>query len=436
MKGIVVRFFVERGLWSLLVLGLLIAPAGAYGDGSEGWRAPPPAIEISLVTMFPGDSLFTGYGHIALRLRYRGADISVDYGTYDTSDPFMGWNFLVGKLDYYCSRTDFPTMISWYKDDFGGIIEQDLELTETQSRALLRRLFTDFDLVSSDVVLTGAEFAELRDRLFTDPAITYTTYRYHHFHNNCSTKLRDLLDEVLGGVLREQTIEAPAGVSFRDLINASLHRPEFAPTRWLVYGLLNGEIDQPVMRWQQMFLPWFLAEELRSLAADGHPVITSERVLTGRRLDAPPMPPVWPGLLTLFILAMAFGWPAIVRRGRRIFAVELAVAGLAATLYSLVLLVAWVASPYPETRPNVNVLFFPPGHMVLVVGGVLLWIRSRVRFLEYFLLAGIVVAALGLALHLVGFIDQDILPHGSSALVTAAASWISLRRLSTTDEDF
>jgi len=379
--------------------------------------------------MFPGDSLFTGYGHIALRLRYRGADISVDYGTYDTSDPLMGWNFLVGKLDYFCSRTAFQAMISWYRDDFGGIIEQDLDLTEVQSRALVRRLISDFKLARPDAVLNDREFSALRDRLFTDPGVTHTTYRYHHFHNNCATKLRDLLDEVLGRGLYKKTASSLAEVSFRDLINASLHRPWFAPTRWLVYGLLNGEIDRPVSRWEQMFLPWFLAEELGDLTVNGRPVVTGERVLVGARLDAPPAPSPWPGFFTLLLLAAGFGWPAVVRRGRRVFALQWILAGLAATFYAGILLVAWSASPYPETSPNVTVLFFHPGHVALVPGGILLWLRRRVRLLEWYLLAGVVISALGALAHLSGLVDQEILPYGLAALVTASAGFVSLRRL-------
>lgn len=385
--------------------------------------------------MFPGDSLFTGFGHIALRLQHRGADISVDYGTYDTSDPLMGWNFLVGKLDYFCSRTDFANMIAWYRDDFGGIIEQDLELTPTQTRDLLRRLISDFDLAPASAQLTAEEFDALRDRLFTDPRVHHTTYRYHHFHNNCATKLRDLLDDILGGVLRAETDASDGDISFRDLINASLHRPQFAPTRWLVYGLLNGEIDQPISRWKQMFLPWFLADEMRHLTRDGRPVVTGERVLTGERLGAPPAPSVWPGALALVLLAAAFGWPALVGRGRRLFGVQWILAGLIATFYAGILLVGWVASPYPETRPNGTVLFFHPGHLLLVVGGVLLWLRPRVRFLELYLLVGVAVAAAGVLIHLVGIMDQDILPHGLGALVTAAAGWASLRRLATAGEE-
>lgn len=424
----------ERGTWALLLLGLLLS-GPVLADGRRAVDASGPTVTVSLVTMFPGDSLFTGFGHIALRLRYAGADISVDYGTYDTSDPLMGWNFLVGKLDYFCSRNDFLSMISWYKDDFGGIIEQDLDLDPAQTRALVRRLLSDFHLVPPEVPLTDAEFAHQRERLFTDPEVTHTTYRYHHFHNNCATKIRDLLDEIYGGALGAQTKESPAGVSLRDLINASLYRPAFAPTRWLVYGLLNGEIDQPVARWEQMFLPWFLAQEMGALTVEGRPVVTGERVLTGARLDAPPMPSPWPGIAALLLLAAAFGWPAVARRGRRVLATELVLAGVAATFYAGVLLVGWVASPYPETRPNGTVLFFHPGHLALVVGGVLLWMRPRVRLLEHYLLAGVAVATGGVLIHLVGIMDQDILPHGLGALVVAAASWVSLRRLANNDTE-
>jgi hypothetical protein len=379
--------------------------------------------------MYPGDRLFTGFGHIALRLHRGTADIAVDYGTYDTSDPFMGWNFLVGKLDYFCSRTQFEDMISWYRDDFGGIIEQDLALDDDQVQALLRRLVSDFALEAGDAALDPAAFAAAVDRLFSDPALDHTTYRYHHFHNNCATKVRDLLDGVLGGALAANTRESPAGVSFRDLINASLHRPRFAATRWLVYGLLNGGIDRPVSRWERMFLPWFVAEELRTLAPGGRPLVTAERILAGHRCEAPPTPSAWPGAVALALLALAFGIPGALRRGRRVFAVLWIVAGVAGTFYAGVLLVGWCFSPYPETRSNATVLFFHPGYLILVAGGLRLWQRPRVRWLESCLLAGTAVAAAGVAAHLLGFLDQEILPYGLATLTAGGVGAWSLRRL-------
>ncbi|MBM4370055.1 MAG: DUF4105 domain-containing protein [Deltaproteobacteria bacterium] len=405
----------------LLVLLLLVPPAAP--------ASATPEVRVSLVTMFPGDRLFTGFGHIALRLRRADADISVDYGTYDTSDPLMGWNFLVGKLDYYCSRTRFDDMISWYRDDFGGIIEQELALSPAEVRRLLHRIVADLALLSPEGPVSPATLDAAVERLFTDPSVTHTTYRYHHFHNNCSTKLRDLLDEVMGGALGARTREGPAGVSLRDLINASLHPPRFAATRWLVYGLLNGEIDQPATRWEQMFLPWFLAEELRGLATEAGPRVTAERVLAGRHLDAPPLPSPWPGVLALALLALVFAAPGILRRGRRPLALLWIAAGLAATFYAAVLLVAWGFSPYPETRPNATVLFFHPGHLALVWGGLVLWRRPRVPWLEAWLLAGVAVSSLGVFAHLLGLLDQEILPYGLGTLVVAAAGWWSLRRL-------
>jgi len=120
-----------------LALTLFSAPAGAIGNeaGSHeghGDKAGSDQYEkerqrsLYLVTMYPGDALFTGFGHIALRISdpATGADDTYDYGTYDADDPQLGWKFLNGTLSYYCSHSQYEDMVSWYSGEFGGIIVQ------------------------------------------------------------------------------------------------------------------------------------------------------------------------------------------------------------------------------------------------------------------------------------------------------------------------
>ncbi len=313
-----------------------------------------PGCEVDLVTMFPGDGLFTGFGHIAFRVRnpLTGDDDVYDYGTYDAQDPLIGWHFLTGQLKYYCSHTTWERMLAWYSEDFGGIESRGLVLNEKQIDMLV---------------------AQVRVDCLPENA----AYAYHHFFNNCSTKIRDLLDRVLEGQLTRAMKGQPAQRSLRELIDASMSRPAFAPSRWIVYGLLNGSIDATADRWDQSFLPYYLTAELDGMTVpDGRPFVKNVELASGAKQGEPPDPPMWPGAMVLVAL-LIFGavpmglarWVGL--RGSRVFAgMWMGAMGLFGGFYGLVLVFSWAVSPYPETKWNWTLTCFHPIHLALLVLGV------------------------------------------------------------------
>jgi hypothetical protein len=351
--------------------------------------------------MYPGDGLFTGFGHVAIRVKdaQEGLDLSFDCGTYDSSDPLIGWHFLTGKLDYFCSRNHFQTMLDWYLKDFSGAVEQKLALSQPKATALLVSLLD-----------------------YTAPG--RNNYRYHHFHNNCSTRLRDLLDTAYDGALGAQSQGVPVPQSFRDLINASFEAPSFAVVRWLVFGLLNGEIDRPVDRWRRAFLPSFLAQELDALRYQGRPVVTERVTIKAGAKPFPPDPSPVQGTLAALLLLLALAWPWLLPGGglrlRRAF---LALALAFGAFYGSVLAIAWVFAPYPETAPNWNFLLFNPLLLVPLGGALGAAVRGRdSRLLTWFLRVYPVLAALLLLAWGLGLIEQFVLPYGTAALVMALPS--------------
>ena len=120
-------------LWILLSLLLAVPQRSAEAGECEHCR-------FFLVTMFPGESLFYGFGHIAVRILdpETGEDWVYDYGTYEADDPQLGWKFLVGTLPYYCQALEYDAMMNWYSGDFGGIQLQELNLTPGQKDRIYR----------------------------------------------------------------------------------------------------------------------------------------------------------------------------------------------------------------------------------------------------------------------------------------------------------
>lgn len=380
---------------------------------------------VSLVTMFPGDALFSGFGHIAFRIEDRetGADDVYDYGTYDYEDPNLAWKFLIGTLPYYCQymgtddeRTGFARMVDWYAEDFGGILVQELALTE-------------------------AQIEQLRSRVGFDCRPENAAYKYHHFHNNCATKLRDILDPLLRGELGRATQGQPSGRSLRELIDASLHRWQFAVTRWAVFGLLNWYIDRPADRWSQMFLPWYLSHELDGLtqpALPGNPPLVRTRELVcGEERPAPPDPSPWFGLiftlLSLLACAAPFFFARRAPRRSRIAAGTLAaLAGLTGGFYGSLLVFSCVASPYPETFGTLALLCFHPAHFFLIPAGIgvargsLPW----TKWARYYVLAGAVISSVIVPFSWTGLIPQRIWHYALCCAVVSIGLFFSLHRLS------
>lgn len=372
--------------------------------------------EVHLVTMYPGDALFTGFGHLAFRIvdHEAGTDQAFDYGTYDADDPMLAYKFLVGTLSYYCSKSDYEDMVSWYRGDFGGILEQRLDFSDEHAVRLLERL-------THDCLPENA------------------AYHYHHFYNNCSTKPRDILDGLLEGALSAATRNQPAGRSLRDLIDSSMSAPQYAFNRWVVFGLLNHTIDAPADRWNQMFLPFYLSREMDAVNLPGlawpQPVVLSRTIVAGEEKGEPQTPASWPGAVFLALLLLVTLAPLALGRSprARAYATGLlaSLLGLAATFYGVLIVFTWAVSPYPETKWNWTLVAFHPLHVLLVVFGigVMRGRTSSATRLARYLLVGVAVSAAALLLNAVGVIPQRLWPYALATLATSSGLWLSLRKL-------
>ncbi|GEM_PF-4137809 len=396
---------------SLVVLtGLSEASAIPEQAKSEG------SMRVSLVTMVPGDALFTGFGHIALRFTDEGSgmDQVYDYGTYDAQDPAIVVNFLTGKLQYYCSSTTWQEMLDWYSEDFGAIEVRELRLAPQQVRWLLAR-------VTHDCLPENAAYA------------------YHHFYNNCSTKIRDILDELLAGRLREQLLGSPAVRSLRDLIDASMHRPQFAPSRWIVYGLLNGTIDSTADRWDQSFLPYYLTRELEllPLSEEGGPLASAAVLASGVPQGEPPDPSPVPGMIFLVALFLLSAVPLVAQRlghpllARRYAGTWLPLFSVLSGLYGILLVFSWAVSPYPETKSNWTVVALHPLHLVLTVSALGLWLKARWPEVvtRWYLLFWIAVSLLLLLANVTGMVQQRVWHYSLAGIVFALPPflWLALK---------
>lgn len=322
-----------------------IVPASAQPQAGVPARALSDAAEVSLLTILPGDDVPSMYGHTAIRVRdpALGIDWAYNYGTYDFSDPFFIPKFVYGRLLYFLDVSPYEAMAQRYRHFNRPIIEQALRLTPAQKDALFRRLQIN---------------ARPENRV----------YEYDFFFDNCSTRPRDIIAEVLEGRLRFRADDAPQQ-SFRRLIDPyAADKPALDLGMDLLLGLPSDAI---ATSWQEMFLPEHLKAafdraEVRTADGTWQPLV----VRTDTTRWATPYVPAqaawpWPTLFGWLLLAGAAGatWrqhqSGHVGGGRLPDAVLLFAAGMAGLLVAFMMTLA----QHAVTEYNLHLLWLWPTHL-------------------------------------------------------------------------
>jgi hypothetical protein len=174
----------------------------AFLAASMFWLRPSHAgateIQIHLLTMGPGDHLFTRAGHAALMVAEveDGAPKRTtiyNYGETDWDNPYIMPQFLRGNLVFFLSETGslFQTINEYGVRQGRDVYRQRLNLSPEQAAEVARRL-------KEGIVPGNRE------------------YTFHHSRAVCSTRITDLLDDVLKGQIRAELATQTAPMTRRD----------------------------------------------------------------------------------------------------------------------------------------------------------------------------------------------------------------------------
>lgn len=336
----------------VLLLGLAAPPLAA--------QAPAPASEpgseltVYVMTFGPGDLSWERFGHNAIWIHdaAAGTDVAYNYGLFDFNQENFFLRFVQGRMLYSMGGFDAGTYADFYREQNRSVWVQELNLTPAERLEL-------------QSFLQWNELPQNRD------------YRYDYFRDNCSTRVRDVLDRVLGGRIREQTAEVPTGSTYR-----SHTRRLTAVDPALYTGLLLGlgqPVDRPISAWEEMFLPVRMRDHLREITLRGPdgaevPLVKSERTLfEASRPPLPESPPEWTpaylaagallgGLLALLGAAARHG-----RAARFGFAALGSLWALFAGSGGLILAGLWALTDHEAAYRNENLFQLNPLALALVV---------------------------------------------------------------------
>jgi len=396
-----VSMFARAG--EICVLIVLLCLGGASANAGV-LTAPPEDLEVSLVTYGPGQVYWERFGHNAIRIRDRVSGESGDfnYGVFDFEDRAFLLNFARGHMSYMIDAELSDVNQQDYIDAGRSVLEQRLALSAEQAGKL--RAFLIWNLQPENV-----------------------KYEYDYLTSNCSTRIRDVLNSVLGGVLKRALTARPAPLTYRQQIDR-LMAPE--PLMMLPMDLGMGpSTDRPLNEWEESFLPMVLAREIRNVSIpNGHggaePLVIAEREISPSRLQPPDNSPPdlsWRlggvGLaLAVVMLAARHRFPT--------FCASLGVVYLTlAGLLGVILLLLWTLTTHYAAWNNQNLLIFNPFAFLLLAP---VW-RSRKgaaagRLARMLILFQLGAGLIGLMLHFLPGVAQQNLPW----LLFAMPVWLAI----------
>ncbi|MES0872802.1 DUF4105 domain-containing protein [Sinimarinibacterium thermocellulolyticum] len=306
--------------------------------------ATPAAPQISLLTFAPGQIYWQRFGHNALLVREAGAAPQVyNYGIFDFGQKHFFLNFVRGRMLYRLDVAPLDWTLRQYAAEGRWVIEQPLALDAARARALA-------------------------DHLAWNARPENAHYRYDYFLANCSTRVRDVLDQALDGALRRQLAARPASGTYRSEVLRLM-----APMPALMAGMdlgLGPRVDVPLDQWDEGFIPERLMQALRQVRIDdaegiGRALIAGERTLVAAnavdrgappRLDLPFLL-VGLALAAVLVLLARHRAQAVARAG---FAALAMVYALVAGLGGAVLLLGWLATDHWGMARNHNLLLLHP----------------------------------------------------------------------------
>ncbi len=374
--------------------------------------AGPPGSELTvyLMTMGQGDLVWERYGHNAIGIRDNraGTDVLYNWGLFSFEEPGFIGKFLRGENMYWMGGQDLASTVAEYRMRNRTVEVQVLNLSPPQRQAL-------YDFI---------KFNAREENKF---------YRYDYFRDNCSTRVRDALDGVLGGAIKQRTDTLLTDFTLR--FHALRLMAGLPLTTTGVNIALARPTDRPITAWEEMFIPMKLRDWVREIRVPDDsgrmvPLVMSERVLYEAQRDperlSPPMSVVPLGIIGL-VLASGLAWLGKGRTGA--LGASVAAGALLGAL-GMVLVFLRVATSHVAAYGNTNMFVYNPLWLILLLAMIVARRSPRADHAVYYVATGVaLLAAFGVvAPFLPGLRQRSFAVIALAAPLAITAAWIIRER--------
>ena len=194
-------------------------------------QLPMDSMQVSLLTCSPGTEVYSLYGHTALRCRNitRNQDLVYNYGVFSFQQPHFVWRFILGECDYMVQPVPWPYFIKEYGERGSTVTEQVLNFSSIEANRLAMLLYVN----------------SLPENC---------QYRYNFLYNNCTTKVRDMIERAADGTLEYPQFDEKK--TYRQILHEYT-----AVDPWASEGndlLLGQDVDTLLTDRAAMFAPEYM----------------------------------------------------------------------------------------------------------------------------------------------------------------------------------
>jgi hypothetical protein len=366
-----------------LSLLVLVTPRAAGTQASDAPSSAEPGAELRvfLMTFSAGSAIYEKFGHNTIcihdptpseeavgdraafdawwRRNYSDAvppvapflptDKAYHYGAFDFEQENFVWRFLHGLMDYWMASAPADYTAWDYARQDRAVLLQELDLSPARKLEVQRYLEEN-------------ERPENR------------VYRYDYYRDNCSTRVRDVIDRGTGGELMRQLAAVRTDATYRSHTRRVTGTLDAEGLFWFTSFtyVLGHPVDERLTAWEEAFLPDALSAHVRSVQLpDGRggtrPLVLGEVTLA--ETTRPPVPQSEPhrtpgyAVAGLLIGGSFVGLAALAGRsrvGRAGFAVLVVpwvlLWGVGATIGTY----GWAATDHGASYRNENLLQMTP----------------------------------------------------------------------------
>jgi hypothetical protein len=326
---------------------------------------------VDLYSFEVGPEIFEKFGHTMLCLTYPSyVPICFNYGVTDFSNPpKLMWGFLRSKQKFWVDGERLDSMLAFYgspdADDFEVIpdgipvIGRERCLVADNGDGTCGRSIDGEDrtIWRQRLPLTDDKARAIADKLCSDMEPENRFYIYHHFKDNCTTRLRDMLDAIYDGKLKDGT-DKPYPLTFRQFAHRGLNEYH---ALWYISDFIGGRnLDHRPTEWEAMFHPDVLRQSV-----DDRLGIEPELIYQRRGAPFPTSGPSGRGWIILISLLLAA--PLVVVRMRQQAKDRIAVtmASLPLMFWGVLLWAVFVVISIDWLRWNEALLLFVPTDLAL-----------------------------------------------------------------------
>ncbi|MGC6417898.1 MAG: DUF4105 domain-containing protein [Bradymonadia bacterium] len=336
-----------RSLHGVLGIVGLILCCPIYPKSTQA--KPPPSVDVVIVG--PGDSFHSSFGHTAVVVTTGSGDgeetqVVYNFGVTKLGNPWFLYDFMMGQSVYWGHRRAYSKQLKKW-------VRADRDVRRYRLNASPEKVGILIDQLNEMV---------LKDR---------RNFTYDLFRENCVTKVRDVLDKTLGGIIRDNWSGRLANESFRA---RSEHGYAKHPLLYFAFQWFLGQgMDHKPDLLLKSGDPMVFGGLIEQLSERDGKKIFGEPIIDNLRVGPPPIGGTvyWYPVLMACLCILGFV-PLLApgRMSRWTYATLLILSGFIFSMLAALLMYLHLNSQWWEMTGNTLMLLVWPTDIILVWAGI------------------------------------------------------------------